>query len=131
MTRFRSHEYKWNKPFGSVRHSWSVLGPNGGVHFHVSLTDGYGASAGLEFHHTRSCGSHPGEAPHHKECWLTGEPCWHDGTSLYASDTLWPMIEPMLRGGEHEAIFGILEGEYNDRFKGYEIAQRDRDRVPS
>ena len=122
--KFRHHEYKWNKPFGNVRHQWSLLGPLGGVHFHVSESEQYGDSAGLEFHHTRACNAYAGEAPHHKDCWLTGEPCWHDGTSLYASETLWPRFMSAARNGQHDVIFRALEDEYNERFKGFEIAAR-------
>lgn len=130
MSKFRHHKYEWTKPFGSVRHSWSVLGPLGGVNFHASVNEQYGDTAGLEFHHTRACQAYTSEAPHHKDCWLTGEPCWHDGTSLYATENLWPMISAMLRGGEHDAIFRVLEGEYNERFKGFEIVERAKATQP-
>jgi len=42
--------------------------------------------------------------------------CWHDGTSLYATEHLWPIIEAYLRSGEHERIFLFLEHEADDRF---------------
>lgn len=117
MRRFSHHKYGWSKPFGSPRHQWSFLGPVGGVHFTASyFKDGEPPACGLEFHHTRAAGLYPDEAPHHTKCWLTGEPCWHDGTSLYASETLWPMIEPILRSGDHETIFRFLEQEYDRRF---------------
>lgn len=124
MPRFRHHKYTWTKPFGSARHCWELVGPMGGVHFHVSITEGYGPSAGLEFHHAASSGYRCDEAPDHINCPVIGQPCWHDGTSLYASETLWPMIEPMLRSGDHETIFRVLEGEYDERFKGFEIRAR-------
>lgn len=114
--KFRHHKYTWTKPFGSPRHMWEFVGPMGGVHFTVFLTSGCDPSCGLEFHHTRAANYRPGTAPDHTKCWLTGEPCWHDGTSMYASETLWPMIEPILRNGDHETIFRILEGEYDGRF---------------
>ena len=50
-TRFSHHKYTWAAPFGSVRHNWELVGPNGGINFHVSIVDGYGPTAGLEFHH--------------------------------------------------------------------------------
>lgn len=112
-TRFGHHKYTWTKPFGSVRHCWELVGPEGGVHFHVSLIDKYPPSCGLEFHHTKR---NEDRAPGTTQCWLTGGPCWHDGTSLYASETLWPMVEPMLRSCDHELIFKVLEREYADRF---------------
>lgn len=122
MSRYRHHKYTWSKPFGSARHWWEFVGPDGAIHFHVSLTDGYGPSCGLEIHRTTPAEYQRGDAPSHVDCPLTGGRCWHDGTSLYASETLWPMIEPMLRSGDHDAIFRVLEGEANGRFE-YETGE--------
>lgn len=116
MSRFRHHKYTYSNPFGSPRHQWELVGPEGGIHFHVSLTKGYDPSCGLEFHHAARANYDPDRAPDHIKCPLIGEPCWHDGTSLYASETIWPMIEPMLRSGDHETIFRVLEGEYDRHF---------------
>lgn len=63
---------------------------------------------GLELHSIYPKGD---DAPDHIDCPLTGGRCWHDGTSLYASETLWPHIQPYLRDGDHETIFKILERE--------------------
>lgn len=113
MAKFMHHKYEWSKPFGSPRHQWSLVGPEGGVHFTASFySNTVQPSCGLEFHYTRTSGKYSDEAPHHTKCWLTGEPCWHDGTSLYAEETMWPMIEPMLRSGDHDTIFRALEREY-------------------
>lgn len=112
VSRFNGHKYTWTKPFGSVRHHWELRSAKGGVHFHVSLTDGYGASCGLEFHSLSPRGD---DAPDHIDCPITGGRCWHDGTSLYATDHLWPLIEGYLKRGEHDQIFRILEREHDDR----------------
>lgn len=116
MSRFRHHKYTYSNPFGSPRHHWELVGPEGGIHFHVSLTKGYDPSCGLEFHHAARANYDTSRAPDHIKCPLIGEPCWHGGTSLYASETIWPMVEPILRGGDHEAAFRILEHEYNTHF---------------
>lgn len=118
--RFRHHKYTWSKPFLSVRHNWEVVGPDGAVHFHVSMTEKYAPSCGLEFHHTREAWRRlygRKEAAHHRECSVLGEPCWHDGTSLYASERIWPLVQPLLRHGEHEEVFRILEHEYDSHFE--------------
>jgi hypothetical protein len=114
---FRSHTYTWEKPFGSVSHQWSVIGPTMAVSFHVSVNPEYGDSAGLELHYFEAPDYMRERAPSHVDCKFTGGRCWHDGTSLYAIETLWPMIQPMLRNGDHETIFGILEGEIKNRVK--------------
>lgn len=120
MARFRHHKYTWSNPFGSPRHMWEVVGPKGGIHFTASLTPGYEPSCGLEFHHSPLARYRCDEAPDHTNCFLIGGPCWHDGTSLYASETIWPAVEPMLRAGDHEAVFRILEREYDRHFASLE-----------
>lgn len=116
MAKFRHQKYTYSKPFMSPAHRWEVVGPDGGIHFHVSITPGYEPSCGLEFHHAARAKFRCDEAPDHTNCPLIGEPCWHDGTSLYASESIWPMVEPMLRGGDHEAVFRLLEREYEKHF---------------
>lgn len=127
--KYRHHKYTWAKPFTSVRHNWELVGPLGGVNFHVHVTEQYPDSAGLEFHHTEACGWNTDEAPHHVDCPLTGGRCWHDGTSSYATDELWPEIKAYLRGGEHEKIFRVLEREADRHFEGYEMVRRRAARV--
>ena len=56
------------------------------------------------------------DAPSHLSCWLLKGNCWHDGTSLYAIETLWPMIKPLLAASDHEQIFRTLETEADERF---------------
>ena len=115
--RFNSHKYTWSKPFMSVRHQWELIGPDGGIHFHVSISKDYGDSCGMGFHRAAWSARRPQtEAPSQHKCWLIGGPCWHDGTSLYASEHVWPVVRDMLRMGDHEAVFRFLEGEYDHHF---------------
>jgi hypothetical protein len=120
---FMHHKYTWTHPFTGTRHIWELVGPQGAIHFHVSIQDdkSYEPSAGLEFHHVDGHPDYKGEAPHHLNCPLTGGRCWHDGTSLYASEHLWPLVEGYLRCGEHRQIFDILEQEYVQHFKEQEL----------
>lgn len=122
--RYRHHKYTYTNPFGSPNHQWSMIGPDGGMHFHVSVHKDYPPSCGLEIHYATKRGN---EAPSQVPCWLIGAPCWHDGTSLYASEYLWPRIEAYLRAGDHDRIFSILEREADDRF-GY---RKDADEAES
>lgn len=110
--KFRHHKYTWSKPYGNVYHNWELVGPNGALHFNVCLVKGYDASCGLEFHHLSGEG-----APHHLDCPLTGGRCWHDGTSLYARETVWPFVSAYLPTGDHDHIFRYLEGEYEAHFE--------------
>lgn len=119
--KFAGHKYTWQKPFTSIRHQWELRGPVGAVDFHASLTPQYPPSCGLEFHYSpRWSGFEArwgGTAPQHLNCPVLGGPCWHEGTSLYASEALWPMIEGYLKCSEHEQIFRILECEYCQHFE--------------
>lgn len=116
--RYRHHKYTWSKPFSSVRHCWQLVGPKGGIHFTANVDEKYPTTCGLEIHY--AAGHVPeylsSDAPGDTNCWLIGGRCWHDGTSMYATESLWPMIESWLRIGDHEAIFRCLEREADERF---------------
>lgn len=123
MRKYRHHEYTWSKLFGHLTHRWELVGPSGALEFHVTMLDEKrgGASAGLEVHHREPPEHMRGEAPSQLACKLTGGWCWHDGSSLYATESLWPLIAPFVRAGNHEAIFEILEGEATRQFEGEEV----------
>jgi hypothetical protein len=76
-------------------------------------------SCGLEFHHAFDP-TKGQEAPVHINCALTGGRCWHEGTSLYASEHVWPLVKLYLQNGDHRMIFKVLEGEYDQHFEQYE-----------
>ena len=120
MSRFAGHKYTFTpSQWGSDRHYWELRGPDGGIHFHaVTYWDGgHSPACGLEIHRCAPASYQQGTAPHHIDCPVTGGRCWHDGTSLYASETLWPMFEGWLRLGDHASIFRSLEMEYDNRFQ--------------
>lgn len=104
MIKYKHHKYTWTNRFNTVRHNWELVGPNGALNLHVSITDPYDPSCGLEFHHLSGEG-----APDHINCPYTGGRCWHDGTSLYASETVWPVVKSYLQHNNHELIFHYLE----------------------
>lgn len=124
--KFGHHKYTftmrpWDKPGkGLGQHRWQVVGPEGGVEFTATFFKEHEEpSCGLEFHHGPSAQEtfFPGQAPHHLRCHLLEGPCWHEGTSLYASETLWPMVTVWLSNGDHEQVFSLLEHEYGQRFE--------------
>lgn len=127
MTRYRHHKYSWEKPFTNVRHTWSFIGPRGGVHFHVSILGEYGDSAGIEYHCFEPRDYQRGDPPSHLDCWLTKGRCWHDGSSLYAIETIWPVVQSLLPGGQHEAIFQYLECIADEQFARDEIRDEQAD----
>jgi hypothetical protein len=124
MSNFRHHKYTWSRPFESVSHRWELVGPMGALHLHVSLyKETEPSSCGLEYHHTLRAMQVPRfsylakDAPGHLNCPLTGGQCWHDGTSMYARETVWPRAEIYLRNGDHDGIFRMLEREYELHFE--------------
>ena len=123
MSKFRHHKYTWSRPFESVSHRWELVGPMGALHLHVSIYKETDPSCGLEYHHTARALQMPkfsylaNAAPGHLNCPMTGGQCWHDGTSLYAREHLWPLAEFHLRNGDHDSIFRMLEREYEDHFE--------------
>ncbi len=115
---FKHHKYTLDYSFGYMCHDWRLVGPNGGINFHISISDAetsFGPTAGLEFHDLSGEG-----APDHVDCPLTGGRCWHDGTSLYATESVWPLVQSYLRVGDHKSIFRTLESEYNSHFRSEE-----------
>ena len=112
MREFSRHKYTWSKPFMAITHNWEFIGETGGLNFWIyEDEDGRRKSGGIEIHRTNGQG-----APDHTDCPLVGGRCWHDGSSLWASEIGIPVIEPMLKEGDHESIFKFLENEYRKRF---------------
>jgi hypothetical protein len=116
MGKFKHHKYIYSSPMSYARHNWELVGPDGGITFHFTEVKGYETTAGLEFHHTTGEG-----APDHCPCPLLGRPCWHDGTSLYATETVLPLVMFYLKKSDHKEIFQILEREYAIHFERGDI----------
>lgn len=126
MPKYRHHKYTWSKPFGNVYHNWAMVGPVGALNFWAHMYPEREISAGIEYHHTALAAYRPCDAPDHTDCPLTGGPCWHDGSSLYAIETVWPMVEDYLRVGDHAMIFRHLEVEADRHFDELVNATRVR-----
>lgn len=118
MTAHFIFEYRLTMPFGTPRHCWTCIGRHGAMHLHISGPHHYDGrenwSAGLETHHRQPPEHMEDDAPSHEKCWLIGGPCWHDGTSLYASEQLLP--EWQRKPHDHAAMFELLQIEYAKRF---------------
>ena len=111
-------KYTYENLYGNPRHTYSVIGGKGAVHFHVTeirRSDDECVSAGLEFHHREPPEYMKDDAPHEK-CWLIGGACWHDGTSLYAQDKIVPVWQDERH--DTEAFLKTIEYEYKKHFHG-------------
>jgi len=99
---------------------WILVGPLGAVDFHctnlamlarirnAANMRGLPRSGGVEYHHRAAPEYLFGKDAAHEHCWILGGPCWHDGTSLWASEHWIPLLE---RDGEDE-IWRELHATY-------------------
>ena len=92
---------------------YCIVGSSMGIDFHFNDTNPSEVIAGLEMHY-RECPSYlTGQSPFTDNCWLTGGVCYGDGTSIYATEWLYPLFKEM----GLEAFWPILEQEYQRRHK--------------
>lgn len=109
---------KFWSPDGRIE--WCVTGEYGSLSFWAiavrpeSITSfGETHYGGVESHYNeKSKPSYKGEPDRH-DCAQNGGKCWHDGTSLWASEYWIPRVMPL--GDEH--IFSTLESYYDERMK--------------
>lgn len=107
--KFRG-KYEYENVFGHARHTWSVVLAAGAMHLHV--VDGgerageHRYSGGIEVHYRQPPRYMRDEPPSHDHCWLLQSPCWHDGSSLQASERWIPLWLAMPH--EHDTILRML-----------------------
>lgn len=88
---------------GYVYLSWIVRSPQGATHFHFDALAqpseyriAYGEDcwgyAGVETHWASPPDYMKDDKPSHEHCDILGAPCWHDGTSLWASEHWMPGV---------------------------------------
>lgn len=127
MPHYRS-KYEYEYRFGHPEHTWSVVCAEGGIHLHISdygKDNKYGErfQGGIEIHYRKPPGYMRHDAPSHDNCWLIGGPCWHDGSSLQASERwipIWVGSE-----NDHDRMFRLLEHEAAVRFGHCELPEED------
>jgi hypothetical protein len=94
---------------------WIVVGEHGAIDFHCSHADSefackYGRTGGIEYHHRAPASYMRSDySCVHDHCWILDGKCWHDGTSLWASEHWIPLLES---SGE-AAIWAELERTYS------------------
>ena len=105
-------------------HMWTLVGPLGAVHIWAAPQpespfksgEFYG---GVECHFPAPPSEYsPQEAPI-CDCWLTGKPCWPDGSSLAFTDNIEPFLRHARRpfpDGVHSYINNILLDWYEVQF---------------
>lgn len=126
--------YAYLPPEGEVkRHMWTLVGPNGAVHIWAepmpeTLSRSWGEKyyGGVEIHSPKPLyESEWAQNPSHAECWLLKCPCWHDGSSLYFSERIAPLLsqeEAPFGDHVHSFINAILFDWYRSKFRAEEVA---------
>ena len=114
-------QYIYELRFGNPQHTWTVLGAKGAVHLHI--TD-YGEKheakyggryqGGIEIHYRHPPEYMAEEPPSQDECWLLKCPCWHDGSSLQASEVWIPTWRASPH--DHDGMFEMLKHDARQRF---------------
>ena len=106
-------------------HIWTLVGPLGAVHIWAApqpetpfkTGEFYG---GIECHHPNPLGdSDQKEAPI-PVCWLTGKPCWPEGSSLAFEERIEPVLGCSPRPFPqyiHEFVKSELHRWYRDQFE--------------
>lgn len=111
-------EYRYSRQFDRQVHRWIIAGARGALELCFrELNDGY-FTGGIE-QHWRSPPSHMVDRPpSHSFCAVIWQPCWHDGSSLCATELWLPRWEN-IRGapGEHDQMFFLLRKQYEEWFQ--------------
>lgn len=92
---------------GLPRFTWAAVGSAGAVHIWAQqnaddFAERYGDRyiGGVECHWPADP-----DSAQHANCWLLKSPCRHDGSSLYFSEYIGPMLSPENVEGENIAIY--------------------------
>ena len=121
-------------------HTWWIKGPRGGVHIWArqSKLDGWPTEwiGGVECHWAQcpdDSGWFKSDSPSQADCWLLDGPCWHDGSSLFFSEQIAPLMphpdSPSANESDklpHKYIGLILNEWYRDRI----LQEQNNDRHP-
>src|SRR5262245_5119155 len=74
-----------------AQHIYSVVGKFAGLHFWVEYISSRHLLGGVEIHYRQPPSYMLDDPPSNEHCWLLGGPCWHDGSSLRASEEFIPV----------------------------------------
>jgi len=113
---------------GWTEQSYQYQGLLGAITFNVSApsrdederyhNENEGRMGGVEFHWRAPVEDYFGVEPHHKNCDALGGACWHDGTSLWASEYWIPRWLMCSESERSDEMFAMLAAAYRERFEG-------------
>lgn len=102
-------KYTYENRLDNPEHLWTVVGAHAGLHLWIRDCKRYAKSedmrysGGLEIHYRYPPEYMENQPPSHDECFLLKAPCWHDGSSLQASEIWIPrwLMDPH----DHDRMF--------------------------
>lgn len=101
---------------------WCIVGEEGAIDVWMQYLpkdspqySGYNFYGGIEVH-KRTPFYYSEKEPHHKNCWLLGGPCWHDGSSLQFEEQVAPHIATFGPEKAAEFCFTIATEYYHHHF---------------
>ncbi len=104
-------KYEYSRRHGNPFHVWSLIGAHGGLHLHIGE---FAEDSGIEVHYRTPPDYMENQPPSDDHCWLLKTPCWHDGSSLQATEVWIPLWKSL--NGDHDAMFDALRQEAAQRF---------------
>lgn len=111
---------------GRPIHQWSAVDQRGGVHVWIEETGiaDYPHMGGFEVHWRSPPAWAEGKPADKENCWLLKGPCWHDGSSLWASEYWIPrwLEDPH----NHDSILDGLGWQLDKHFGDYNETKRYR-----
>jgi len=108
-------KYEYSLPFGNPVHVWSVIGRHLAIHLRLTDIKNHGLSGGIELHHREPPEYMADEAPSDIRCELLQGPCWHDGSSMAATEFWIPFWQSAPH--DHDRMFAALQAEIEGRQK--------------
>lgn len=121
-------KYEYTRRFGKAYHNWIVVGARIGVNLHITdlgekdakefNCDRY--SGGIEVHYRSPSDYMKDDAPSHNHCWVLECPCWHDGSSMQATEFWVPFW--LSNPHDHDRMFVALENR---------LRELDEDQAPA
>lgn len=101
---------------------FALVGEPGGVHFWAqrssAIIAGIGDEyyGGIESHKRTKPDWSDNEKPDNEDCWLLKGPCWHDGSSLQASEYYIPLWKLCRERNDYEPLWAALMTCYRRHF---------------
>lgn len=121
--------YKLEYDLGRWRHNYVIETSWGALELHVHEMDEETKkrhpdlsepTGGIECHYRAPPGYMADRPPSHNRCWILDAPCWHDGSSLAASEKWIPMWQTRTSDQEILERLALAAPGYDLRKEGEE-----------